>query len=84
VTSDERFIEFDIELSSDGNSVVEVAEFKDVTEEQEVCGRKPGIGATRPFLILEVLRELNCPAEADRSHSAAEAKGREMVDDTTR
>ena len=59
ITVEERFIDFDIELSPDGEAVVEVAVFNDVTEQQDICGRKPGIGATRAFLALEVLNELN-------------------------
>lgn len=67
VTSDERFIEFDIELTPDGNSAVDVTEFKDVTNKQDICNRKPGVGATRPFLMLEVLRELNRSEEPGRN-----------------
>ena len=59
ITNAERFIEFSIELSLDGTELIAIHECRDVTESLEICGTKPGIGATRPFLALEVLRELN-------------------------
>lgn len=65
VTSDERFIEFDIELSPDGESTLEVSVFNDVTAQQDICGHKPGIGATRSFLVLDVLKELNHSPQSD-------------------
>ena len=60
VTDAGRFIEFSIEVSPDGNHLIAIHNFRDVTDTLDICGTKPGIGATRPFLALEVLRELNC------------------------
>ena len=54
-----RFIEFSIELSPDGQQLVAIHECRDITDTLDICGTKPGIGATRQFLAIEVLRELN-------------------------
>ncbi len=62
VTDAGRFIEFSIELSLDGTELLTIHECRDVTDSLDICGTKPGIGATRPFLALEVLRELNAGA----------------------
>lgn len=59
VSDAERFIEFSIELSPDGQLLIAIHEFRDITATLDICGTKPGIGATHPFLVLEVLRELN-------------------------
>ena len=59
VTDAGRFIEFSIELSADGMQLIAIHDFRDITDTLDICGRKPGVGATRPFLALEVLHELN-------------------------
>ncbi len=59
ITPTERFIQLSIELSNDGNELVSIHECRDVTDSLKICGTQPGIGATRPFLAIEVLRELN-------------------------
>lgn len=60
VTEDGRFIDFDIEVTETNDAIVAINEFRDITDTLDICGRKPGVGATKPFLALEVLRELNC------------------------
>ena len=62
VTYAGRFIEFSIELSADGTQLIAIHDFRDITDSLDICGRKPGVGATRSFLALEVLRELNAGA----------------------
>jgi hypothetical protein len=59
VTQDGRFIEFDIEVSSDGKTLGEVSVFLDITNSLDICGQKPGFGATQSFLALDVLHEVN-------------------------
>ena len=59
VTEAGRFIQFSIEISLDGKQLVAIHRCQDTTDSLEFCGTKPGVGATRPFLVLEVLRELN-------------------------
>jgi len=62
VTASERFIEFSIQITEDGERLTSINFIRDVTDTLDICGRKPGIGATRPFLAIEVLRELNAEA----------------------
>lgn len=59
VSSAERFIKFDIELSPDGQQLIAIHECQDFTDSLDICGSKPGVGATNSFLAIEVLRELN-------------------------
>lgn len=59
VSDSGRFIVFSIELSPDGQQLVAIHTCRDVTDTLDICGAKPGIGATRSFLALEVLRQLN-------------------------
>ena len=63
ITDAGRFVEFSIELSADGEKLIAIHKCLDTTDSLDFCGTKPAIGATRPFLALEVLRELNAETE---------------------
>lgn len=69
VTEEGRFIDFDIDVTQANDAIVAINEFRDVTHTLDICGRKPGVGATKPFLALEVLRELNSDAEDSGARS---------------
>lgn len=59
LTNDNHFFEFDIDLSSDRKSLVEVYRFEDITEDYEISEHQPGTGATWGFLAIQVLSELS-------------------------
>lgn len=59
LTVDNHFFEFDIDLSSDRESLVEVYRFEDITEDYEISEHQPGTGATWGFLAIQVLSDLN-------------------------
>lgn len=59
LTVDSHFFEFDIDLSSGRESLVEVYRFEDITEDYEISEHRPGTGATWGFLAIQVLSELN-------------------------
>ena len=59
VSASERFVKFSLQITDDGERLTSVNHLRDVTDTLDICGTKPGIGATVPHLALEVLRELN-------------------------
>lgn len=59
VAEDGRFYEFDIDMSTDRKKVIELYEWKEITNSIEINAHKPGTGATWGYLALEVLSELN-------------------------
>ena len=59
LTADGKFFSFEMDLSEDRTKIVELFEWADITETIEINESKPGTGATRGYLALEVLSELN-------------------------
>lgn len=62
LTSEEKFISFEIDSDKDHASVEIVEEWRDVSSEQNLSGSNPGIGVGYGALALQVLREINAEA----------------------
>ncbi|MCB9953050.1 MAG: hypothetical protein H6824_18905 [Planctomycetaceae bacterium] len=65
-----QFFEFSVELTPDGDKLIAVHQFDDVTDSLEICGHKPGVGATWAFLVIEVLKELNEKSDTEDGASS--------------
>lgn len=59
VTEDEKFFEFELDLTKDRQHVIDFWAWKDLTMETEVTEHKRGTGKTWGYLALEVLQEMN-------------------------
>ena len=59
LTKENRFFEFDIDLTSERENVIEVYRFEEITEDYEISEHRPGTGATWGYLAIQVLSELN-------------------------
>ena len=62
LSASERFVEFSLQMTDDGTRLLSINHIRDITDSLDVCGTKPGVGATRPYVALQVLRELNADA----------------------
>lgn len=61
VTTERRFISFEIRLGISTQEIVSIIRWQDVTELLDVTAHKRGTGKTYWWLCLEVLEELNAP-----------------------
>ncbi|MCW8875694.1 MAG: hypothetical protein OQK51_01440 [Kangiellaceae bacterium] len=59
LTGDNRFYEFQIDLSNDRKVVIDIGRFEEVTGEYTISSHQPGTGATWGYLAIKVLSELN-------------------------
>ena len=59
LTSEKRFFKFELDFIKDKKKIREVYVWKEITDEIEISGSKPGIGTTWGYLALKVLNELN-------------------------
>ena len=59
LTPEGKFIEFDMDLSNDREKIIEIYEWKDITNKTEIMKSKPGTGSTWGYLALQVQTELN-------------------------
>jgi hypothetical protein len=64
LTKDGTFFKFDIDLSDDDTEIICINTWENITESIELSAHKKGTGATRGFLALEVLHELNVLADS--------------------
>lgn len=61
LTETSDFLEIRIELSDDGESIMEVEKFEDVTADQNLSAHNREAGKGDGYLALQVLAELNSP-----------------------
>ena len=59
LTSEGKFIRFDMDLTKDREKINEIYEWQDITDKIPVDKSKPGTGATLGYLALQVQQELN-------------------------
>lgn len=59
LTPSGEFFEFDVDLSADRRMLVTFHTWKDISAQFEINEHRPGTGASRGFLALQVMSELN-------------------------
>lgn len=59
ITKDERFIKFEMDLSENRDTLVELNLWEDITSNVEIEKSKKGKGASWGYLALKVLNSLN-------------------------
>ena len=59
LTQDHRFIEYEVFLDSNDESVTSIEEWKDITDSVEISSHRQGTGKTHGLLCIEVLTEIN-------------------------
>lgn len=59
LTETADFLEIRIELAGDGESILEVEKFEDVTADQNLSEHNRGLGQGEGYLALQILEELN-------------------------
>ena len=54
-----EFYEFEADLNPERTKLIELYSFTNVSEKFEISDKKKGIGKTKGFLVMEILKELN-------------------------
>ena len=63
LTQDGRFYDFDLDCDSSGTNVVDINEWTDVTDQQNMCSTNPGTGIGLGYTAMEVQKRLGQPSD---------------------